>query len=265
MEKIEKKLDKKDTLWYSGFALLIIFVALIVNFVLIFPIGWSIIWVYGIIFLAGGLGAYFVSLFFLESFHFFLELFSIAIIGIGEFLIVMYFVGFEIIWISVYFIIPSVTFLGLAALTYDLHPPELKNRRDIAGGIIVVSGSLILLIIEAVVRASSQTMTMPILGIILIAGGLLFYMIATWKILKKPSYVVTLIGAAIISVGIFFIEICYQLYNPLLATIFLAPGLVFFVLILINYKLLRTGAMSKSQFRHQSGQKSEYESNPEAP
>lgn len=205
--------------------------------------------------------------FFLESFHFFLEIFSIGIIAVGEFLILAYFIAFETIWISVYFIVPSVTFLGLAVLTYNLHSPELKNRKDLSWGVVVVSGALVFLMIEAVIRGFiiSQMMPLPILGNILIAGGLLLYIFTIWKILEKPSYVLTLIGASIISIGIFFIEIFYRVYEPIFMTIFLAPGVVFFLLILINYKLLRTEAISNSDFSHQSGIGHQSESDPEEP
>jgi hypothetical protein len=255
MEKIEKKLDRIETLWSAGIAFLCILIAFMLNFTFKFPIAWDNIWIYGMIALAGGFLAYFIALFFLESYHFFLEIFSIGIIAVGEFLILAYFLAIETLWISVYFLIPSVTFLGLAILTYDLHPPEIKNRRDISGGVIVVSGALILLMIEAIFRGFVlfQIMIMPNLGIILIAGGLLAYIFLTWEILKKPNYIVTLITAAIISTGILLIEIYNQVYEPLFMTIFLAPGAVFFLLLLINYRLLRTKAISKSEFSHQSG------------
>lgn len=262
MEKIERKLAKNEILWYSGVALFIIMAAFILNFVLIFPLSWQNSWIYGIIIFITGFGAYFISLFFLESFHFFLEIFSVIIIAVGEFLIVAYFFAFETIWISIYFIIPSITFLGLAALTYDLHSPELKDRRNITWGIIIVSGSLILLIIEALIR-SPNMLQIPILGIILISGGVLFYLLVIWKIIGKPSYVITLIGASIISIGIILIEIFYQLYQPLIMTMFIAPGLVFFILILINYRLLKTKAMIKSEFSHQSGLTPKFESESE--
>ena len=70
MEHIEKKLDKKETIWYSGIAILIILMAFILKFIFIFPIAWASIWIYGIIFLVGGIGAYFISLFFLRKFSF---------------------------------------------------------------------------------------------------------------------------------------------------------------------------------------------------
>lgn len=265
MKNLDKKLDKKETLWYSGTVLIVILIAFILNFILKFPLDWENIWIYGIISLVGGIAAYFISLYFLESYHFFLEIFSIIIIAGGEFLILAYFLAFERIWVSVYFIIPSVTFLGLAILTYNLHSPEIKDRHDISGGILVVTGALTVLVIETIVRGflMFQLVPMHIIGTILLAGGIIFYIFVIWKILEKPNYIITLIGATIISIGTLLVEFSLKVYDPIFTTVFLAPGAIFFLLLLINYKILRADLLSKSQFSHQSGLTPKYEQNAE--
>ena len=240
IEKIEKKLNKRKVLWYSGLSIIIIFIAIIINIIVVYPVNLSNMWIYGIIILSAGLTAYFVALFLLETRRVQIENISMGVIILGEIFIMAYISVLGSPWISVYFVMPSITFFGLSIISYYFHPPELKNRQNINWGIMLISGSLFLFMIEAAFRDIGffQSSNIPIYGFLIIIGGVILYVLATYKVFEKPSYIATLTGAFIINIGIVFIEIYYKFYDPIFMLIFLLPAAVFFVLLFINYRLL---------------------------
>lgn len=247
IEKIEQKLNKRKILLYSGLAIFIVLAAVLINIVVIFPVTQSNAWIYGIIILGTGFAVYLISFFLLTRFHFRIELVSIAVISIGELLIIAFFNEFENIWISIYLILPAATFFGLALLFYYFHSPELRNREELNWGLMLLTATLFGLILEAAIRDAPilSTWHAPLYGIVIIIGGLILYGFTTWKVFKKPSYIMALSGAFITSIGLIMIELYYGLQDILFTLIFLPPAVVFFLLLLANLKL--TGSESHNQ------------------
>ena len=233
-------MDKKKILIISGIVNIILLLAVLINIIIVIPLTAENAWVYGLYIVVAGLVAYLTGLFLVEGYR--LEVIGIAIIIVGELFIITYFaIIFKTFWVSVFVIFPTVTFSVLLIIAYYYSKEILPNRNAYNMSLMLTTGSLFFLMIEAAFRVPDffQEVNVPIWAYILIAFGLLLYAFTTWKILEKPSYITALTGAFIVNIGILMIELHYRIHEitGLFTIIFVPPAVVFFLLIYINYKI----------------------------
>lgn len=233
-------MEKKRVLIISGIANAIILIAVLINIIIVFPLTAENAWIYGIYIMAAGLSVYFIGLFLVEGYR--LETIGTIVVIVGEIFIITYFaLALGTLWVSTYVIFPIITFSVLLIIAYYYSKEILPNRNAYNMSLMLISGSLFFLMVEAAFRIPDffQETNVPIWAYILIVGGLLLYIFTTWKILEKPSYITALAGAFIINIGILMIELHYRLHEitGIFMLIFLPPAAVFFLLIFINYKI----------------------------
>ena len=235
-------LDKKKVLIVSGIANIIVFVIILINIIVLFPLTIQNAWIYGLYILAAGIVVYLTGLFLVDRYY--LEFVGTIVTIIGEMFIVAFFgINFPVwgTWISNYLILPSVTFFVMILIAYYYGKDELENKKAINISLMLVSGSLFFLMIEAALRIPElfQSAQIPIWAIIIITGGLLLYGFTTWKLFEGGSYIMALTGAFIVNIGVIMLELYYRIdqITGLVTILLLPPAGVFFVLILINYKI----------------------------
>ncbi len=207
-----------------------------------FPLTAENAWVYGLYILAAGIVTYLTGIFLVDGYY--LEFIGTIVVIIGELFIISFFAILFPVWgewISSYIIIPSVTFLVLMIIAYYYDREDLENKKALTISSMVCSGAFFIYIIEAAIRVPElfESGQVPIWGIIIIIGGLLLYSFTTWKFFDRPSYIMALTGAFIVNIGVIMIELFYKIHEitGIFTILFLPPVLVFFVLLLINYKL----------------------------
>jgi hypothetical protein len=235
-------MDKKKVLIISGLINIVIFIAVLINIIIVFPLTPESSWVYGTYIIAAGIVTYITGLYLVEGFK--VELIGSTLIVIGEIFVLFYFntiFPFLGTWISYYVIIPSVSFLLLMVVAFIYNKDELDNKKALNLSFMLTSGSFFFFMVEAAIRipdffGSNQ---IPIWGFILIAGGLMVYGFTTWKIFEGGNYIMALTGAFIVNIGVLMIELFYRIHEitGIFTIIFIPPGLVFFLLIFINYKI----------------------------
>lgn len=233
-------MDKKKVLLISGIINVAILIAILINIIIVFPLTAENAWIYGIYIMVAGLSAYLMGLFLVEGYR--LETIGIIVVIIGEFFIIAYFaLALKTVWVSVFVIFPIITFSVMIIIAYYYSKEILPNQNAYNISIMLISGSLFFLMVEAAFRVPDffQEANVPIWAYILIVGGLLLYAFTTWKILKEPSYIMALSGAFIINIGVLMLELFYRLneITGILMIIFLPPAAVFLLLIYINYKI----------------------------
>jgi hypothetical protein len=144
-------------------------------------------------------------------------------------------------WISFYVVIPACTLLLLAAIAYLHNRDDLITKKGLNFSVMLASGSFFFFMVEAAFRIPDffTSLQIPIWGLILIIGGLMVYAFTTWKLFEGGSYIMALTGAFIANIGVLMIELFYRIHEitRIFTIIFIAPGLVFFLLIFINYKI----------------------------
>lgn len=233
-------MEKKRVLIISGIVNIIIFIAVLINIIIVFPLTVENVWIYGLYIMIAGLSAYFTGLFLVEGYR--IETIGTIIVIIGEFFIIAYFaLALRTVWLSTFIIIPIVTFSVLIIVAYYYSKEILPNQNAFNVSLMLIAGSLFFLMVEAAFRVPNffQEANIPIWAFILIVGGLLLYAFTTWKLLEKPSYITALAGAFIINIGILMIELHYRLHEiaGIFMLIFLPPAAIFLLLIYINYKI----------------------------
>jgi len=67
----------------------------------------------------------------------------------------------------------------------------------------------------------------------------MLYAFTTWKVFEGGNYFMALTGAFIVNIGVLMIELFYRVHEitGIFTIIFVPPAVVFFLLILINYKI----------------------------
>lgn len=233
-------MDKKKVLLISGIINVAILVAILINIIIVLPLTVENAWIYGIYIMVAGLSAYLIGLFLVDGYR--LETIGIIVVIIGELFIIAYFaLVLKEVWVSVFIIFPIITFSIMIIIAYYYSKEILPNQNAYNVSLMLVSGSLFFLMVEAAFRVPDffQEANVPIWAYILIVGGLLLYAFTTWKILEEPSYIMALSGAFIINIGVLMIELFYQLHDitGIFMIIFLPPAAVFLLLIYINYKI----------------------------
>ncbi len=235
-------LDKKKVLVISGIINIIVFIIILINIVIIFPLTKYNAWIYGLYILAAGLVVYLTGLFLVDKYY--LEFVGTIITIIGEIFILAFFaIKFPIWgeWISNFIIFPTITFFAMMIIAYYYGKKELENKRAINYALMSISASFFILMIEAAIRVPDffYSERVPIWGLVIIVGGLLLYAFTTWKIFEKPSYIMALTGAFIVNIGVIMIELYYKIHilTGIFTILFLPPAAVFFLLILLNYKI----------------------------
>ena len=236
------KMDKKKVLLITGIANIIIFVAVLINIIIVFPLSIENSWVYGTYIIAAGLVTYITGLLLVDGFK--LELIGSIAIVIGEIFVLTFFdsiLPFLGQWISYYVLIPSTSFLILMIIAFIFSKETLENQKAFNLSLMLTSGSFFFLMVEAAIKIPSffQSNQIPIWGLILIVGGFLLYAFTTWKLFEGGNYIMALTGAFIVNIGVLMIELFYRIHEitGIFTIIFIAPALVFFLLILINYKI----------------------------
>jgi len=226
-------MDKKRVLVITGIINIIILVAVLINIIVVFPLTIETAWIYGLYITVTGLSAYFIGIFLVEGRR--LESIGTVVVLIGEFFILAYFaLVLRSLWVSVFIILPVITFSVLIIIAYYHSKEILPNQNAYNVSLMLISGSLFFLMIEAAFRVPNffQEANVPIWAYILIVGGALIFIFTTWKILEKPSYITALTGAFIINIGILMIELYYSLHE--ITGIFM---LIFLPLVSFSYCL----------------------------
>ena len=235
-------IDKKKVLIISGIANIIVFIIILVNIIILFPLTIQSAWIYGLYILSAGLVVYLLGLFLVDQYY--LEFIGTIVVIIGEMFIVAYFaINFPVwgMWISNYLIFPTVTFFIMILIAYYYGKDDLENKKALNISLMLVSGSLFFLMIEAAIRVPDlfYSAQMPIWALIIIVGGFLLYGFTTWKLFEGGSYIMALTGAFIVNIGVIMLELFYRIdqLTGLVTILLLPPAGVFFLLILINYKI----------------------------
>jgi hypothetical protein len=231
--------DKQRVLKIAALVNYLIWIIVTINVVIVFPPNAANAWIYGIVVTFVGVLTYLVGVFLTEKNR--LAFFGIILALLGEIVLLWSAdIAFQLnFWISVYIISPAVTFLIFAIISYR-HNPDQDSRQAINWGIMLVSAAFFVFMIETAIRMPdlSQNHSTLTWGIVIILAGLLLYALTTWRVIERPSYMLALAGAFIVNVGIILIEVYYRLYETtgVFTLLFVAPALVFFLLLLINYK-----------------------------
>ncbi|MFX1337144.1 MAG: hypothetical protein ACFFDK_00900 [Promethearchaeota archaeon] len=235
-------IDKRKVLLYTGIANIIVFIIILINIVIVFPPTPENLWIYGIYIILAGLVVYVLGMFLVEGFK--MELIGTIVVIIGEMLIISFFALMEpywASWVSIYIIYPTATFFIMMIIAFYYSREDLENRRALNLSLMLFSGSLFFLMVEAAIREPElfQSAQVPIWAIIIIIGGLMLYGFTTWKIFEKPSYIMALTGAFIVNIGVIMLEIFYRIHEitGIITLLFLPPAAVFFILIFVNYKV----------------------------
>lgn len=235
-------IDKKKVLYISGILNIIVFVIILINIVIVFPITAENVWIYGIYIIAAGLVVYFLGLFLVSSYYF--EFIGTIMTIVGEMFILSYFAIFFPVWgewISNFIIFPSITFFAMMIIAYYFGKDDLENKKAINYALMGVSASFFIFMIEAAIRIPNffNSTHVPIWAWIIIVGGLMLYAFTTWKLYDRPSYIMALTGAFIVNIGVIMLELFYQLHiiTGIYTLLFLPPVGVFFLLIFINYEV----------------------------
>ena len=233
-------MEKKKVLFITGIANIIIFIAVLINIIVVFPLTTENVWIYGLYIMLAGLSTYLTGLFLVEGYR--LETIGTIVVIIGEIFIISYFaLALKTVWISVFIIFPIITFSVLIIVAYYYSKEILPNRNAYNVSLMLISGSLFFLMVEAAFRVPDffQEANIPIWAYIIIIGGLILYAFTTWKLFERPSYIMALTGAFTINIGVIMLELYYRLHEitGIFMLIFLPPGVVFFLLIYINYKI----------------------------
>jgi len=235
-------MDKRKVLIISGLANIAIFIAVLINIILIFPLTPENSWVYGTYIIAAGIVTYIIGLYLIDGFK--IELIGSIAVVIGEIFVLSYFTRFFPLlgmWISYYIIIPSASFFVLMIIALYYSKEDLENKKALNISLMVTSGSFFFLIVEAAIRVPDffQSNQVPIWGLVIIAGGIMLYAFTTWKVFEGGNYFMALTGAFIVNIGVLMIELFYRLHEVtgIFTIIFVPPAVVFFLLILINYKI----------------------------
>jgi len=126
-------------------------------------------------------------------------------------------------------------------IAYYYGKDDLENQKALNISLMLVSGSLFFLMIEAAIRVPSlfYSAQIPIWALIIIAGGLMLYAFTTWKLFEGGSYIMALTGAFIVNIGVIMLEVFYRIdqITGVVTILFLPPAAVFFLLIFVNYKV----------------------------
>jgi len=233
-------LNKKKVLYITGFVNILILIAVLINIIIVFPLTAESAWIYGLYITIAGLSAYLIGLFLVDGYR--LETIGTIVVIIGEIFIIAYFaLILKNLWLSIFIILPVITFSVLLIIAYYHSKEILPNQNAYNISLMLISGSFFFFMVEAAFRVPNffQEANVPIWAYILIVGGLLLYIFTTWKILKHSSYVTALTGAFIINIGVLMIELYYRIHEitGIFMLIFLPPGAIFLLLIFINYKI----------------------------
>ena len=233
-------MDKKKVLIITGIINIVILVAVLINIIVVFPLTIETTWIYGLYITIAGLITYFIGIFLVEGRR--LVTIGTVVVLIGEVFIIAYFaLVLRNLWISIFIMLPVITFSVLIIVAYYHSKEILPNQNAYNVSLMLISGSFFFFMIEAAFRVPNffQEANIPIWAYILIVGGALIFVFTTWKILEKPSYITALTGAFIINIGVLMIELYYRIHEitGIFMLIFLPPGAIFLLLILINYKI----------------------------
>lgn len=235
-------MDKRKVLLISGLVNIVIFIVVLINIIVVFPLTPENSWVYGTYIIAAGIVTYIIGLYLVEGFK--LELIGSITIVIGEIFILSYFTRlFPLLGmcISYYIIIPSASFFILMIVAFYYSKEDLENKKMLNLSLMITAGSFFFLMVEAAIRVPDffQSNQVPIWGLVIIAGGIMLYAFTTWKIFEGGNYYMALTGAFIVNIGVLMIELFYRLHEltGIFTFIFIPPAVVFFILIFINYKI----------------------------
>lgn len=236
------ELDKKKVLFISGLINIIVFIIILINLIIIFPLTEQSLWIYGLYILAAGIVVYLLGIFLVDKYY--LEFIGTIVTIIGEiFIIAFYALIFPQwgSWISLYIILPCVTFFVMLLIAYYYGKDDLENQKALNISLMLVSFSLFFLMIEAAIKVPYlfYSAQIPIWALIIIGGGLMLYAFTTWKLFEGGSYIMALTGAFIVNIGVIMLEVFYRIdqITGVVTILFLPPAAVFFLLIFINYKV----------------------------
>jgi hypothetical protein len=235
-----ESVNKKKVLYISGLINVVVWVATLINVIIVFPLNAENAWIYGLIIMAGALVTYFLGVFLVEGIR--LETIGTIIIVVGEIFVIAYFsIKLGSTWIYPYIVFPIITFCALMVFAYYHDREIIPNHNAYNISIMLISGALFFWMVEAAVRIPDlfQQANVPIWGLIIMVAGVLLYAFTTWKIFKKPSYIMALSGAFIINIGLLMVELFYRMHEltGIFMLIFLPPAAVFFLLIYLNYRI----------------------------
>lgn len=235
-------MDKKRVLIISGLINIIVLIIILINIIIIFPLTYETLWIYGFYIVIAGLITYLTGIFLTDKYY--LEFIGTFIVIIGEIFIIIYFAVAQPLWanwISIYFIFPTTTFFTMMIIAYYNGRDDLENKRALNVGLMLVSGSFFSLMVESAIKIPElfQSANVPIWAIIIIVGGLMLYAFTTWKIFEGGSYIMALTGAFIVNIGVIMLELFYRIHEitGIFTLLFLPPAGIFFLLIFINYKI----------------------------
>ena len=232
-------MEKKKILLVAGIANLVIWVGLIINIIVLYPLSSLNAWIYGLILMLCGLCTFIIGLFY--SGNIILEYIGSGITDVGELFIIWFLMQGHQFWFSIYLIPPIFTFFLMMIVAYTRYSEKLEYRSMMQISLMVFTGSLFVCMIEAAIRVPTffQTKGIPIWAIVVIVLGLLLYIFTTWKFLDKPSYLIALAGAFLMNIGIFMLEVYFQFYEKtrIFMLNFIIPLGIFFILLYINYKI----------------------------
>jgi hypothetical protein len=230
-------MDKKKVLKIAALVNYLIWIAVIINIVAVFPPTVANLWIYGIIIFATGISSTIIGLFSGRASK--LVVPGTIIILAGEEALIGYLGLSNSFWISMYVVPPAITLLLLVILA-KVRGSAMLGSKALNWAIMIVAAALFFLVVEFGLRTAdlSQHKSIPTWAIIIIIAGFLLYVLTTWRVVEKPSYILALAGAFVINIGIILLEMYFQLAEAtgIFMLLFVGPAAVFFILLLINYK-----------------------------
>lgn len=229
-------MNKRKILGIAAIVNYLIWIAVIINIIAIYPPTVNNLWIYGIVILLTGISSYCIGLILGRPVK--LELIGVIVSIIGELMLISYFGLVYQFWVSMYTVPPAITFLVFAIVS---RARGHAIRRVLNWAIMIVTAALFFLMIEAAIRVpdfEGNHASIPTWAIVTVVAGLLLYVLTTLHVVEKPSYILALSGAFVVNIGILMLEIYYQLaeITGIFMLLFVPPAAVFFILLLINYK-----------------------------
>jgi hypothetical protein len=230
-------MDKKKVLQIAALVNYLIWVAVIINIIVVFPPTVANLWIYGIVIFLTGISSTIIGLFSGRASR--LVVPGVVLTLTGEEVLIGYFGLTMHFWVSMYIVPPAITLLVLV-IAAKLRGSAMLGTRALNWAIMIVSGAFFFLVIEFGIRTAdlSQHKSIPTWSIIIIIAGLLLYVLTTWHVVEKPSYILAIAGAFVVNIGILLLELYYKLAETtgIFMLLFVGPAAVFFILLLVNYK-----------------------------
>jgi len=229
-------MNKRKILGIAAIVNYLIWIAVIVNIIIVFPPTANNLWIYGVVILLTGVSSYCIGLILGRPVK--LELVGVIVSLCGELVLIGYFGMFYPFWISMYTVPPAITFLVFAIIS---RARGHAIRRVLNWAIMIVTAVLFFLMVEAAIRVpdfEGNHASIPTWAIVTIVAGFLLYVLTTMHVVDRPSYILALAGAFVVNIGILMLEIYYSLaeMTGIFMLLFVPPAAVFFILLLINYK-----------------------------